>query len=78
MVRLGKPTVLSCLNSLKMLTDPEEFIRGRRDCLGKKANRLSDEEILPGWCVSQAEIYVSEADLSQVGEWLEEGKELAA
>ena len=56
-----EPTfTLTCGN---VLPDPPEFVRGRRDSLGRKAERLSDEELLPGRTPSEEaeEPYVLEA-----------------
>ena len=47
------------------LVDPPEFIRGRRDSMGRKAERLSDEELLPGMVSSEEaeEPYLLEVSL---------------
>lgn len=33
---------------LKWLLSPDDFLKGRRDSMGKRSEKLSDEEILPG------------------------------
>lgn len=42
------PTPAAALMCLKWLPSPTDFIKGRRDSMGQRAERLTDEEILPG------------------------------
>ena len=64
---LCAPSLVSTLNALDVLTDQPEFIRGRRDALGRKAERLSDAELLPGMTPAQGagEPYVLEVSLPE-------------
>ena len=58
-----EPTfTLTCGN---VLPDPPEFVRGRRDSMGRKAERLSDDELLPGMTSSAEaeEPYILEVSL---------------
>jgi len=43
------PTAAAALECMKWITDPDEFVLGRRDSLGKSAIGLSNEELLPGF-----------------------------
>ena len=45
---LCPPDPAYSVNGLCLLSDPEEFVRGRRDALGRKSERLSNAELLPG------------------------------
>jgi DNA invertase Pin-like site-specific DNA recombinase len=45
---LAPPTPTDALTCLDWIAHPEEFVRGRRDSLGKAGESLTDAEILPG------------------------------
>ncbi len=45
---LCKPEPATTLGCLSWLVAPAEFIRGRRDALGRKSDRFADAELLPG------------------------------
>ena len=63
---LSPPDPAYSVNGLCLLSDPEEFVRGRRDALGRKSERLSDAELLPGLrddAADESAGYVMEARL---------------
>lgn len=45
---IATPTPASVLRCLTWLPSPETFIKGRRASMGRRADKLRDEEILPG------------------------------
>lgn len=54
----------SSLNCFSWISDPAEFVLGRRDALGRSAAGLTDEELLPG-LLTPIEGYVLEADIPE-------------
>lgn len=64
---LCPPTPAASLLSLFTLPDPAEFVRGRRDALGKKTNRLTDDELLPGAFSDECEDNNGQEDNNQNG-----------
>jgi len=53
------PTAEATLECLSWFSDPDEFVLGRRDALGKSAIGLTDEELLPGFFATEARYEVS-------------------
>jgi len=45
---INAPELVATLTSLSMLADADHFVWGRRMAMGKRAKKLTDEEILPG------------------------------
>jgi site-specific DNA recombinase len=60
--QINAPTPLSALLCPRWLPSPEDFVKGRRHALGKRAENLSDEEILPGFIGNDAQAYVMEIE----------------
>lgn len=58
------PTPAAALRCLKWLPSPMDFIKGRRASIGRRAERLIDEEILPGLeALANAEVIDTEIEL---------------
>lgn len=68
MTYLCVPEPVFTLRCLNILTDPQEFVLGRRDALGKKAERLSDAELLPGLfdLTNEEDFYIMEGDYPEM------------
>ena len=45
---VNPPTPAPSLRCLKSLPSPMDFLKGRRFCMGRRSEKLTDEEILPG------------------------------
>ena len=43
------PTPIAALRCLSWLPSPDDFIKGRRNSIGRRGEKLTDEEILPGF-----------------------------
>lgn len=69
---LCAPDHAATLSCLSWLPDPQEFVRGRRDALGRRAERLSDAELLPGLLQESDEEYLLESEVYE-GYSTEEG-----
>ncbi len=57
------PTPGSALRCLSWLPSPEDFMKGRRSSMGRRSDRLTDEEIVPGLSETGGEP-VADAELS--------------
>ena len=60
---INPPTPSSALRCLTWLPSPIDFLKGRRSSMGRRSERLTDEEILPGLSQLNGE-KISEVELS--------------